>query len=172
MNHTREELRKIFLTLPEDLQEAVTSVETAEAIKKIREKYNLHIDKAGDLGDEVGRVMIGVSSFRDFAPRLKERLHLTDEQAHNIANDVNTEIFAKIRQLLRDLELSRILADAPEVAAPATTSATNTTTADTIKKSLFDQKMGTLYNIPKEDVDVSTKTSEANRPFDPYRETA
>ena len=166
MDYTREQLKEIFKGLPEDLREAIVSFETVDAVNEIGDKYDLHIDQVGTLGDEVGRVMIGVSSFKDFTVRLKEKLNIDSEKAQTIAHDVNVNIFLKIREILKKNQLNDILADAPEVPAneiPQTSPKPTT-------ESLFDQKMGALYNLPKEDVEIKEGKKEEKRPFDPYRE--
>ena len=53
-NNTKQQLLERYQKLPEDLKEAIFSVETTEIIQKISKKYGLLIDKMGELASETG----------------------------------------------------------------------------------------------------------------------
>lgn len=100
---TDEQIVEMYKNLPEDLKSAIFSVEMTEAVKNIGKKYQLHIDKIGALGNETGMVMLGVTHPRDFIPNLSQRLGVAQEIARKIAEEVNTQIFVKVRDSLKKI---------------------------------------------------------------------
>lgn len=87
--------------LPQTVKDAILSVNTSEANWKIGQKHSLHIDKIGELGSEVGFVMMGITRREQFIPNLKKRLNIDDAKAAAITEDVNREIFEKIRVYIK-----------------------------------------------------------------------
>lgn len=100
---TDEQIIEKYKQLPEDLKKAIFSVEMTEAVKRISGKYQLHIDKIGALGNETGMVMLGVTHPRDFISNLSQRLGVDKETARKIAEEVNAQIFAKVRDSLKKI---------------------------------------------------------------------
>ncbi len=100
---TEEQIIEKYEKLPEDLKKAIFSVEMTEAVKRIGGEYQLHIDKIGALGNETGMVMLGVTHPRDFIPNLSQRLGVDKETARKIAEEVNAQIFVKIRESLKKI---------------------------------------------------------------------
>lgn len=92
-----------YKALPSELKDAIFSEEVAEKIQEIGGKYELYIDKIGELGNESGRVMLGLTHPKDFIKNLSERLGVDMEKAKEIAKDVNEQIFAKVRESLKKL---------------------------------------------------------------------
>ncbi len=101
MAYTKEQLLEMYRKLPHDLQDAIFSVDTAEAIRAIGEKNKLMIDKIGELADETGLVMLGLSSPSQFIPHLSERLGVSRELAGTISQEINEKIFLLIRESLK-----------------------------------------------------------------------
>ncbi len=89
--------------LPEDLKDAIFGVDTAEAVEAVAKKYGLLIDKMGALADETGLVMLGLTHPKDFIAHLAERLGTDRLTARNIAEDINSQIFQKIRESLKKI---------------------------------------------------------------------
>lgn len=100
---TPQQLREIYLKLPEDLKDAIFSVNSAEAIQVIGKKYNLSIDKIGELADETGMVMLGITHPSDFIINVARRVYVDKETAGKIAEEINTQIFAKVRESLKKI---------------------------------------------------------------------
>ena len=92
-----------FQNLPKDLREAIFSVDTADIIRAIAKKHKLAIDKMGELADEVGLLMLGITHPKDFINHLERRLETDSETTRNITEEVNTQIFAKIRESLKTM---------------------------------------------------------------------
>ncbi|MBI2609786.1 hypothetical protein HYW53_01245 [Candidatus Giovannonibacteria bacterium] len=89
--------------LPPDLMDAIYSANTPEIIERISKKYGLLIDKMGLLAEETGLVMFGITHPSDFIANLKQKLGVGQETARKIAEDVNQQIFAKVRESLKKL---------------------------------------------------------------------
>jgi len=104
MEHlTEEQILEKYEKLPNDLKEAIFGAEVTEAVNGIGGKYNLHIDKIGELANETGMVMLGMVSPKDFIRNLSERLEVNMETAGKIASDVNSQVFLKVRESLKKL---------------------------------------------------------------------
>lgn len=103
MAYTQEELRERYLKLPKQLQDALFSVDSAEAVRQIGEKYKLMIDKIGLLADETGYVMLGITHPKDFISKISERLQVDQKTARLLAEEINEKIFAPVREHLKKL---------------------------------------------------------------------
>ena len=92
--------KELFEKLPQDIKEAMYGVDSSETIQSISKKYNLLIDKMGILSEETGLVMLGLTHPKDFIPKLVLRLGVDQTTAKSIAQDVNEQIFKKVRESL------------------------------------------------------------------------
>ena len=97
------QLREKYLKLPPDLKDALFSEQVTDAIGAIGKKYSLLIDKVGILADETGAVMLGVTHPKDFIANLSQKLGVDRETARKIAEDINQQIFQKVRESLRKI---------------------------------------------------------------------
>ncbi len=182
MDYSLDQLRERLHTLPEDVQDAIFAVETADAIGEIQNKYKLHIDQAGDLAEEVGFVMLGLTRPFDFVGRIASKLRVTQMVASQITKDINETIFNPIKESLKKVHslgetgrttvktgpsdiagaptetTSPSLTTEPALPAPVVTSEEKPTTPD----QLFDQKLKGLFTS-------SNNTPPASN--DPYRES-
>lgn len=103
MRISQEETQKRFKQLPESLREAIFSAEITETLIAIGKKYGLGLDKVGDLSTETNLVMLGVTHPNQYISSLQQTLGIERDVARNIAQEVNTQVFAKIREELRKL---------------------------------------------------------------------
>lgn len=100
---TPQQLREIYLKLPKNVQDAIFSIDSAEAVQAIGKKYDLAIDKIGELADETGLVMLGLTHPSDYIVNLARRLNIDKETAKKIAEEINSQIFVKIRESLKKI---------------------------------------------------------------------
>lgn len=103
--YTPEQIKAIYKNLPDDLKEAIFSVDTSDALKKIGDKYKLTIDKMGEMADETGLLMLGITRTRDFISNLTDRLGVEKNVAREIAQDINVEVFSKVRESLKSVHV-------------------------------------------------------------------
>ncbi len=101
--YSNEQLMTAFKMLPNDVREAILSVNTAEVIKQTADKYKLMIDKAGQLADETGLVMLGLTHPNQFIADLAERLEIDKKLAKEIAEEINSRIFFPVRENLKKI---------------------------------------------------------------------
>lgn len=106
-NFTDEQIGQMYDDLPEDLQEAIFSVETTRIVTELGKKYALAIDKIGDLANETGMVMLGVAHPKDFVANLEMRLEVDKNKAQAIAGDINDLVFRPVRDSLQKINLLR-----------------------------------------------------------------
>ena len=69
-NYTDQQIAQMYDNLPEDLKDSIFSVDTTSVINEIGRKYGLAIDKIGDLANETGMVMLGVTHPNEFIGNL------------------------------------------------------------------------------------------------------
>ena len=175
MTYTKGQLGEKFAKLPEEVQEAIIAVETAETVSRIGAKYALHIDQVGELADEIGLVMLGLNRPNDFVTHIIARLGLDRAVAEAIAREVNDQIFLKIRESLQalpeageDTEANEAIGGVEPIPAsppPPETLPTDLPNRDEIidgienpkatpADTVFEQKMEKLFRIPREEVDL------------------
>ena len=98
-----EKITEKYLDLPEDVQKAMFSSTTSDAIFEIGKKYDLIIDKMGELADETGLVMLGITKPNEFIRNLENRLGVPAKKAKEIAEDINQKVFSPIRESLKKI---------------------------------------------------------------------
>lgn len=104
MKYDQTELNQIYKTLPPDVQEAMFSVDSANAIQRIGKENGLMIDKMGALGQMVGLVMLGVIKSVSFAKEIEHEIGVNSTTAQKIVAQVNEQIFLPIRESLRKIQ--------------------------------------------------------------------
>lgn len=107
------QLMDIYKKLPNDLKDAIFSVNSADITRNIGEKNKLTIDKIGELASETGRVLLGVTHPDEFIANLAERLEVDNEKANLIAHSINDQIFKPVRDSLRKIHNIREEANQP-----------------------------------------------------------
>ena len=98
---SQEQLAERFQRIPMELRKAISSAANADALFEIGKKHGLLMDKTGELAAETGLLMLGVTHPDEFVGNLAERLQVDRPAASKIADDINREIFAPVREHLR-----------------------------------------------------------------------
>ncbi len=149
-----------YASLPDNVKEAISSVDSANKIQAIAKKYKLHIDQTGELGTQVGLVMLGILAPRDFVAALAKELALTPELARSVATEVNEQIFTPIRDSLKKIHhLEPGTTETPEVKAESPISSFMAKTTEP-----------TLTNKEKTVLTPADLASRPKKDFDPYKE--
>ncbi len=99
---TQEEVQEKFDKLPKQVQDAITSTDVNDKILEIGRKYALLLDKIEELADETGLVMLGLEKSTDFVDHISSRCGVNKNAADNIVQDINIDIFSKIRDFMRE----------------------------------------------------------------------
>jgi len=103
MSFTREQLKERYAKLPKEVKAVLDSEENTDRIYDLGNKNKLHIDKIGLLNQEINLVMLGMVKPQEFVPNLREKLKIGDEEARQLAMEVNEQIFAPIRESLKQV---------------------------------------------------------------------
>jgi len=104
MEYSREQKIKIFESLPDDIKEAILSVELPDKIQTIASNNSLMLDQASELADEIGLYMIGLTKQRDFVKNISIKLNINKDLAEKVSIDVSNEIFSPIRSSLQEIQ--------------------------------------------------------------------
>lgn len=102
-DYTEQQIIEMYEKLPEDLKDAVFSVESTRIIESLGKKYGLNIEQIGKLGNETGMLILGVTSPSEYVGNLAGRLNIDKQKARQIADDVNQQIFSRVRESLKKI---------------------------------------------------------------------
>ena len=108
LQYTQEQLDKIYEKLPEELKEAIFSVETAEEIGDTCESYGITDNRVGEIADRVGYVLAGLMLPQEFAQVIETEVKLPKVLAQAIARDLNRFVFYPVRPALEQLHRMEI----------------------------------------------------------------
>ena len=106
--YTQEQLDKIYEKLPEELQEAIFSVETAQEIGETCESYGIRDNRVGEISDRTGHVLMGLLLPQEFAGTLEKDVKLPKALADAIARDINRLVFYPVKPALEQLHRMEI----------------------------------------------------------------
>ncbi|MBI1957252.1 MAG: hypothetical protein HYS44_02240 [Candidatus Niyogibacteria bacterium] len=156
------EIQNRFKNLPQDLKAAILDVDTANIIEALEKKYHLTVEQAGNLADEVGLFMLGFTKPENFSDSIQNRLRMNLETVRGIIEDLNLQIFSKVRDSLKrahTLEENPVIPipKAPPVAAaPITTPAP----AQPQKGVPQGESLGIRQGLPLKDSPFESKLQE------------
>ncbi|RJQ13528.1 hypothetical protein C4553_03205 [Candidatus Parcubacteria bacterium] len=115
---------EIYHGLPAELQDALTSDLTTQAIDRIAIRHHLSTYDVSSMTLLIAHVLMGRLSPNEFTPTLKDMLNVRPEQASELAQDINRQIFFQTRNSLKDLyglssvEGETATAEQPKIVAP------------------------------------------------------
>ena len=104
MDYDPKKIEEKIKSLPEDLQEAMFSVDIANKVIDVAEKFDLDIDQAGKLSETTSLVMLGFIPTKKFVSELSRRADIDQTKAGLIAQEVNDKIFNDIRTSLQNIQ--------------------------------------------------------------------
>lgn len=104
MEFDYEILEKKFKELPAELQYALTSIEVAKSVEAVAQKNGLLLDQMDILFNLVSYVILGLLPSNDFTRTLAKEINVNEKQARMVVDDINNEVFAKIRESMREYE--------------------------------------------------------------------
>lgn len=87
--------------LPQDIRNAIDSVDLDLFIQQVGTNHALHIDQIGALQDETLMVMLGFSKPEEFVQNLTNKLRVAPDVAANIAGEVSQKVFLPIRESMK-----------------------------------------------------------------------
>lgn len=98
---TKKQIQDQFASLPTDMQQVISSADTASLIQSIGAKHGLRIDAVGTLVEYSGLIMLGLIESDEFVNSLVRETGVNREQAANMAMDVDNQVFSQVRNSLR-----------------------------------------------------------------------
>jgi hypothetical protein len=98
--YSREEFWKLYEKLPQELQEAIFSVENAKHIKEICKRNEIEA-KTSEIAKYAGDVLLGIFPPEDFKEYLEQELGI--ETAKRVSHEINRFIFFPVKQALAEL---------------------------------------------------------------------
>lgn len=113
--YVREQLWKLYQKLPEELQEAIFSAETADNIDSVCTGNKVEEKKVPDVAKYTGRVLMGLLPPEEFEKTLVKEVKLKTEVAKNVAREINRFIFFPVKEVLSQIYKVEI---APPVRPP------------------------------------------------------
>src|SRR3989338_11443962 len=102
-NKKRQAISEALEKLPEDLHKALFAPETTDSVQAVGKNAGLMIDKVGELADETGLVMLGITPPSDYVKNLVSRLGAPQEKARAIAEEINQKVFQPVRESLKKI---------------------------------------------------------------------
>ena len=106
--YTQEQLDKIYEKLPEELQEAIFSMETATEIGDTCESYGIRDNRVREVAEQAGYVLMGLTLPQEFAEVLEKEVKLPKVLAEAITKDLNRLVFYPVRPALEQLHRMEI----------------------------------------------------------------
>lgn len=119
-----EQIQNQFNKLPEELRNAITSMEVSGTIQAVGNRHGLRIDQMGELVDMIGLVMLGLMKPGDFVSSFVKETGVDRQTAQKIAEDINKELFTVLKTSMQEVqrqEQEKETEVLPEI-APETTS--------------------------------------------------
>ena len=104
MEYDAKKIEERIKSLPDDLQEAMISVNVADKILDIAEENGLYIEQAGKLSDLTSYIMLGFIPTNKFVSELSKRTEIDSTKAGLIAQEINDKIFNDIRASLQQIQ--------------------------------------------------------------------
>lgn len=101
---TTQQIQAQYESLPEDIKQVVSSSDTATLIEEIGRKHDLRIDAIGVLIEYSTLIMLGLIKSNEFVSQLVKQLSISREQAEAIAVEIDSEVFSRIRNSLREVQ--------------------------------------------------------------------
>lgn len=101
--YNKEKLAKLFEKLSPELRETVFSMETAETVRDACETYGIEDERAGQIAELTGQVLMGLVLPEDFSEKLEKEVELPRVLAQAIAKEINRFVFYPVKPALEEL---------------------------------------------------------------------
>jgi len=111
--YTKEQAQKAYEKLPEELQEALFSIETTDAIANACKRQNISGPNHTKITEYVGYVLLGLILPQEFEQVLVKDIKVPKKAAQEIAREINRFVFYPVRPALEKLHGTEI-ATAPQ----------------------------------------------------------
>lgn len=103
IQYTQEQIDRAINSLPEELKEALFSIETADAIRNACTKQGVVDERLGKIAETTGYVLMGLVQPSQFENILKKDIGLKKMSAEEIAREINRFVFFPVKAALEQL---------------------------------------------------------------------
>ena len=100
--YSRQQLWKLFETLPQDLKDALLSEDTANTIREISQRYGIKEEELPRFAALVGDILMGLLPPEEFSKTLERELKIDKEKAEKISREVNRFILFPVKDSLAE----------------------------------------------------------------------
>lgn len=101
--YTQQEMWDVYEKLPEELQEAIWSPDTAKHIRNACKRSDVDKDKIPTVATLTGRVLMGLLTPKEFKVNLQKDAGLSEKAAQNVFQELNRFVFMPVRETLSAL---------------------------------------------------------------------
>lgn len=99
---TSEEAVELLVgQLPAPVQNFLASPERSEIARELSQKYNLHVDQAGEFERAYLFMLLGIATPEEFTASLR-KTGLTQDVINGLSEDINTRVFMRLRDAERN----------------------------------------------------------------------
>ena len=166
-----QEVEARFNALPPNLKSLLDKNEVGASVQSIGVKHRLHIDQIGLLESEVELTMLGFIKPEEFSADLVDVLGLDRMTAVSITQDLNENLFLKIRGLMKKASEERPLSS--DVTHPLPPPITEKILPKPLAPPMRGEPLEKIEVQKESAVDISSGYSKKpSYRADPYREPA
>ncbi len=152
--------------LPEDIRELVLSSELEAKVNWISGKYNLSAEQTDSLKQETLFVLVGLIHIMDYTENVMRELNISKEQARVIAQEVGTQIFFGVKEILK--ELGWVIEMKKETESGVTTKDAREEESPT--PTIIQKKEDIMPNTPVAGILIEQTEKEGERPAEQVEE--
>ncbi|MEK7569425.1 MAG: hypothetical protein AAB500_00840 [Patescibacteria group bacterium] len=178
---TIKKIKERYDMLPESIKEIIMSSNYQDTLIELGKKYNLNVGQLGILERETTMVLMGLTNPDNFQTEIIREMDVDAERGRQIVKEINEEIFARIRDLLKLMNTppgeepkldEETPAPSPEILkAAGVTAAAPDLSKPELPAGMLAQKLSGSFQIPSVTTDHTTPNVTPEKPkVDPYRE--
>lgn len=110
-NELNEVLKNNWSIVPEDVRALVLSTDFETKLNWVGGKYNLTTEQTDTLKQETIFVLLGIVQLKDYVDSVSIEVGLPQDQAKVIAQEVGTQVFAGVKESLKEIGLTMEMAE-------------------------------------------------------------
>jgi len=116
--YSQEQLRKLFVKLPDELKDAILSEDTADTIREICQRNEIKERDIPRLARLVGDALMGLLPPEDFQGALESDLNIERDKAEKASREVNRFILFPVKDSLKEFYKEISFAPGGRIIAP------------------------------------------------------
>lgn len=99
--YTPQELESRYQKLPQALKDAMFSAAVSDKVYAAGLRSGLNLQQIGSTAEETALLILGLTHPKDFIKNLADRLGTDMENARALARELNSEVFAPLREAMK-----------------------------------------------------------------------